>query len=412
MATYFNGKGQKVSPVSDEIRIITANCPVLNITSDTEYSQIQKEVESNGMCQFLNNGIEAFNLPIKFKTQGASSSAYPKKNLKLKFYKDDGSKQNIQFNDWYKTNKYVIKSNYREAGYSANQVTAKIIQNWLTSDYPNGCAGVIMSFPCVIYYNNEFIGTFSFNTDQNGDTYGFTKKLEKNLTQQAWRCDPSEAMYTVDGWKYKGSEDITDTTYVSLPVALINKANTQSLTKAELEAVFNKDSLINYIMMSQILLGLDNYWNNLTLVTWDKGSSWYFTFYDLDPYLGIAINTGDTSDMATPDTIYIKQSNFWNQIAKLYENEYPVYYAKFRDGGMNEDSITNVLYDYNFKFGIQNIERNFSKWYGEGQEKDVLGWNVTQLKFKQMIEKTRNKFIARFNYLDSKYGYGVSTHEE
>lgn len=388
MASYYNGRGQSVKIAEDDIHVITSKCPTLYITSETDYADVTADEYVDGTMEFVDK-VSRFKIPIEFKLQGHSSIVYPKHNFKIKFYKPDesGDKQKIFFNDWYGIKKCVIKANYRDYSQGINSITAQIVQDWLTSDYPCGSVGVIMSFPCIVFYNGEFMGTHSFNTDQDGDTYGFSKKLEKNLTQGAWR-NGDNGNYTPSNWEYKGSEDITDKSKITEALTVFNQAE---LTKAQIEATFNKNSLINYLMMTQIISGLDRFNNNLTLVTWDSGESWYFTFYDMDTSLG----GGGGTDYIAPDNPNIARVPFWHQVATLYQSEYPTYYAKFRDGGMTADAIAKRYENYIMSYGLQNYDADWEKWYS----------SETKITIVERIESMKTKITERIAYLDELYDY-------
>ena len=66
------------------------------------------------------------------KWQGNSSLAYDKKNFTIKLYEDStkATKQKINFNNWGKQNKFVLKANYIDHSHARNDiaVTDRLIE--------------------------------------------------------------------------------------------------------------------------------------------------------------------------------------------------------------------------------------------------------------------------------------------
>ncbi len=395
MSVYYNGKGQEIKTdlsASEIVKVITQGCPTFFITSDTAYADVTKENKSKGVCKFVSGGGVKFELPVQFKLQGNSSLVYPKHNFNITFYADDTyeDKQKIQFDGWYPANKYVIKANYSDRSWCNNSVGGKITHDFVGKNYPLGARGMIDSFPCIVVYNGEWMGCHTMNLYQDGKLFNFSKKKEQAHIHEAWRNDQYNS-FTPETWEYRGDEEDTATTdLVAVPLGMMNSPS--SLTKEDIESVFNKDSLLNYMVMADILYAVDRFQNNTTLVTWDGGASWYLPFYDLDQITPTATN----SLIAAGNPALV--TDFFNKVTELYADEYPVYYAKFRDGGLNADVLYQYYEDFAMKWGYQNFDADHELWFPDEAYNGL----------KAKLDGVKAGFVNRQSVLDELYGYNVS----
>ena len=390
----YDGNGNPIQ-VTDEynIPIVTGDLPTVFITSDTAYSSLTKETAVNGEISFI-DWKSKFSLPIKIKLQGNHSLDYAKKNLNVTFY-NNGSKQKIKFNSWYPTNKVHIKANEFDYSMCRNSVGTKLAYDLCGKYLPTGARGYIDSFPVIVYYNNEYIGCHTFNLAQDGKTYNFKDSKETAGTNLAYRTkDATNNWKTSSFWEYRGDADENATMRNVFDTTVIPALNNASLTKADIEAHFDVNTMIAYLAFAQIACAVDSMTNNWTLITWD-GNIWYHTWYDLDICFGLGGWQDGTNISSTKDVFTSVQgawNSFFQQVKTLYASELEATYADMRDHGADTDTIVSAFVDFQNRWGQTNIIADRAKWSSDKPNRN----DITNL---------RTWLTERFTYLDNLYNY-------
>ena len=390
----YDGNGNPIQ-VTDEynIPIVTGDLPTVFITSDTAYGSLTKETAVNGEISFI-DWKSKFSLPIKIKLQGNHSLDYAKKNLNVTFY-NNGSKQKIKFNSWYPTNKVHIKANEYDYSMCRNSVGTKLAYDLCGKYLPTGARGYIDSFPVIVYYNNEYMGCHTFNLPQDGKTYNFKDSKETAGTNLAYRTkDATNSWKTSNFWEYRGDVDENSTMRNVFDTTVIPALNNASLTKADIEAHFDINTLIAYLAFAQIACAVDSMTNNWTLITWD-GAIWYHTWYDLDICFGLGGSQDGTNISSTKDVFTSVQgawNSFFQQVKTLYAPELEATYADMRNHGADTDTIVSAFVNFQNRWGQTNIIADRAKWSSDKPNRN----DITNL---------RTWLTERFTYLDNLYNY-------
>lgn len=387
-----------VASFSGEIPIIIGDLPTIYITSDTAYANVTKEANSNGTFTLIDRKKKISNVPIKFKLQGSGSLNYDKHNLNITFYADDEykDKQKFQFNSWLPISKIHLKANEFDYSMVRNSVGSRLAHDLMGVYLPNGADGYIDSFPVIMYYNDEYIGCHTVNLPQDGKTYNFSDSAEKACTNLAYRNGVSSISVwnTSANWEYRGDEDETTPMRNVFDSLLTVMSDYNNLTTAIVEEHFDKDSLIAYWTLADIMLAVDSLINNWTIVTWN-GTKWFHTWYDLDLIFGLGgadgYNLSATYDITTCQQY--RNCGFWQKITSLYANDISSMYATMRNNGADADSLYNAFHDFQSKWGWRNIEMERTKWAS-----DKLNTN----------EISKTWIQDRLAFLDTKYGYSAS----
>ena len=377
-----------------DVPIITDELPVVFITSDTPFESLTKSGSFKGTLKFV-DGKKKFSLPIKFKLQGNHSLDYDKKNLNITFNNSDGAKQKIKFNSWFPVHKVHLKANEYDYAMCRNSVGTKLAYDLCGKYLPNGARGYIDSFPCIMYYNDNYMGCYTFNLPQDGKTYNFDDDAETAGTNLAYRTtDATNNWKNSNFWEYRGDADENATMRSVFDNTVIPLLNSSTLTKEQIEANFDINSLLAYLMFAQISCAVDSMTNNWTLVTWD-GVKWYHTWYDLDICFGIGGGQDGASISATKDVFTSVQgawNSFFQQVKTLYASELNTMYANMRKHGADVETITSAFVNFQNKWGQQNISADRIKWASDKVATADIDIIPTWL-------------TARFTYLDNMYGY-------
>mgnify|MGYP003397286467 CR=1 FL=1 len=385
--------GNELVASSEDSVVINWNLPKIYITCDTAYSDVTKETSVKGELKYY-DGKKKIDLPIKFKLQGNYSINYNKVNLNITFYEDDtfDNKKKITFGSWYPTNKIHLKANLYDYSMVRNSVGTRIAHDFFGMNLPQGCSGYIDSFPCILYYNDEFKGCYTLNLPQDGKTYNFDDEKELACTNLAFRTDSYSQYTTLSDWEYRGDEDVTNDMNTVFN-NLLSVIGSDSLTKETIEANFDVPSLLGYILFCQIGYCSDSIINNWTLVTWD-GVIWYHTMYDLDICFGLPHSgaPAQTSADVFTSTTQGGQNAFFPQVISLYEAELKEMYANWRNHGFNAESIAERFTDFQSQWGWENIVADKTLWADEQQT------SVDASEIKAWLE-------ARLTYCDTLYDY-------
>lgn len=384
--------GSVVASDSSADIIITGVLPTIFITSDTAYADVTKASNSYGTFTFVDTNAKIKEIPIKFKLQGSGALSYDKHNFNITFYTDTtyGTKQKYQFNSWMPVSKIHLKANEYDYSMCRNSAGAIITHHLMGKNLPNGARGYIDSFPCILYYNDTYVGCHTVNLPQDGKTYNFTDEAEVAGTNLAYRCDTTSDWDVGSNWEYRGDENETTDMRAVFTALHTIMANYSNLTRSIVEAHFDVESLLGYYVLADIMYAIDSLTNNWTIATWD-GTLWYHTWYDLDIIFGLGGSGTSRLVSPTSDITACGQYNeFWGQIYSLYSSEIASMYARFRDGGCNADYIYGVLSSFQEAWGWQNIAKDREVWADDKP-------NATDIDYTWIVE--------RLEYLDTKYGY-------
>ena len=91
---------------------------------------------------------------------------------------------------------------------------------------------------------------------------------------------------------------------------------------------------------------------------------WYYVWYDTDACFGCGqggIAVGATGDMYT-STFITNYNALFVKVVELYATELAEHYAKIRSRYDIPEFVTKAFYDFQNKWGIQNIDDDRVKW--------------------------------------------------
>ena len=272
-------------------------------------------------------------------------------------------------------------------------------------------------FPIVVYFNNEFYGIYCWQLKKHRKNYHQEKKnaqhihLDGNISNallwqsngvinwNKWSGNETESensanregieirnpkpLILINGTEYDGDTnrgELISTTSPNYDASNVNMVRTASVRtslellssnvarlssmtngaekKSAIADVFDVDSIIDYIIFSQLLGNKDGYNKNWQWVTYD-GVKWAVNAYDLDGVWGWTswesfepLNYWFGTN--TPPIALIKEN---------YLDEIKVRYADLRRHGViSLEKIMQPLANYVRVIGIDYYEQEFEKW--------------------------------------------------
>lgn len=314
--------------------------------------------------------------------------------------------------------------------------------------YPDG-------FPCIVYLNGSFYGVFSWALKKHRDNYMQNKSKPENIQLDGdiydtfmyngtidWNVvngtKPSsqggmdgfefrnpKSLICIDGTKYDAdtnrkelidsSSEFYDssnknhiltnkvkayystlTTYIPTLKKMEEQGEEMSVIKNKIQSFFDVDSLIDYLIFSDIVANFDGFRKNWQWVTYD-GIKWAVCPYDLDGILGwsgweelspTSGRYGNTLDLPTG----------W--VIKYFDAELCERYKVLRTEVLTAKNIFYLLNDWCSRIGASNFENDLVKWpqtpelYSPFKEKHI-----------DNIYRVENWVIARLQKCDEIYKF-------
>ena len=304
----------------------SVDLPVFNITT-------QRDIDdgSTQPAKFnYDDGNHKINGYIQIGIQGNSSKNYPKKNYKIKMYSDVQYKNKLKWRpqaDWNKNFKYNLKANYIDPTQARNLVNAQLFKAAIASTplqfseqsnlYKAQGLSQMEGFPIILNLNGNFHGLYTFNTKKDDKPFGLNNEQVGNeaieFDQDGFQpfANPDNQ---IDGKAFATVINDRPTDLLSNNFKkfanFINKSSDDDF-KNHLKDYIDVKSVINCYIWGNLSQMVD--WDNksLILLTWDNGTHWYLTMYDMDSTWGFFWDGTPTVEQTDGDT-----NNQWKNAAR------------------------------------------------------------------------------------------------
>lgn len=309
------------------------------------------------------------------KWQGSSSVTLPKKAYRLKTTKSDfQSKNKIKvIPSWDYHHKFNIKAYYNDGLLSRDPVAAQVGGAiWSQrDDLPNDLVkednfGFIDGFPILLYINNQFQGVYSFNLPRPefdytkwaimGAEYNDITEF-KNIGAEGVKLDGSdfESLNPEDTPTEEEKTAVTE-----LIRWVINSSDEEF--KNNLDKHFNINSLVDYVVLTNIVGARDAYGKNQILMTWD-GTIWYYQPYDLDCIYNANWMGGNTFDTppVSDELSFGSNNNLFVKFCRLFKDKIAQRYQEVRQW-CTPDYILRLFKERVDQIGQDNFQREWSMW--------------------------------------------------
>ena len=305
------------------------------------------------------------------KWQGNSSLNYAKKAYRIKTFSDSAMTEKLKFRpcpEWEPGAKWNLKAYYTDAILGRDAVNAKIGGKiWATEkEIPDQLIstnnfGFVDGFPILLYVNDKVAGVYSFNIPKGDygdnatvicgnkytDASTFTKLPEGGVKLDGSDFDMVSPDKPTDALKQEVNELVT---FVS--------TSTDNDFKANFESHFNKESMIDYCIFTNLIANTDAWVKNQTLITYD-GKIWYLHPYDLDCSYGIQfegkINPAPAS--YKPST----ESTLYRRFETLFEDDIKKRWGSLRTW-LTPASVIDEYRKWVEAVGEGNYEQEFKLW--------------------------------------------------
>lgn len=259
---------------TDDVPKGTNGIPKVYITGNILDMQDKSDIR-NVEIKYVSDDIN-FESYATLKLQGNSTLQYPKKNYNLKLYNDKNRKEKNKVDVGYGNEyKYCLKANYVDKSHSRNIVTASIIADIqkkynLFEDTPN--YGVIDGFPVEVYNNNAFLGLYTFNIPKDEWMLNLDSNNENHIALMPKETINEkfhlyDSYNVIDNWEFEAGSEANIDKFNRVLRFVID--STDEEFKTNFEKYFNLDATLNYYVMLEAAMLLDNIDRNIIMVTYD-----------------------------------------------------------------------------------------------------------------------------------------------
>ena len=309
---------------------------------------------------------ESFSCYAIMTLQGHSTLGLDKPNYTVRFYDDaEGKvKHKLQFMDWQKEHKYILKADYYDVTQCRNLAGARLWRE-VTATRENlnpriaslPTLGAVDGFPVSVWLNGEFLGLYTLCLHKDDDLFAMEEGEQAAiLICNAHTEDEAEfrapAELDEDGihdWEIEfcgTGEWVWAKDSFNDFISFVMHSSDEEF-KAKLPAYLDVDAAIDYLIFIYTL-GLRNSGvKDLVLVTF--GDGWIPSAYDMDEAFGL-MPKGEGSyapDDFLPDCVNGvwtsgTDSLLWDRLLQNYEDEIRERYLELRKGPLSEQSILSV----------------------------------------------------------------------
>lgn len=302
--------------------------------------------------------------------QGHSTFGYPKHNYTVRFYDDDQSvsKHKLQFRNWNKEHKYILKANYVDQSQCRNLVGAQLWSRMVScrDNLPERiaalpCYGAVDGFPINVYLNGEFFGLYTMNLHKDDDLYQMEDGEQAALlicnqqtTGESLFRERAQFLpdYSSD-WEVEfcGTEDTAWAcdSFNALIDFVMNSSDEEFRQK--LPERLDVDAAIDYLIFIYSL-GLQNS-GAKDLVMLSFGDVWIPSAYDMDEAFGLdmqALSYRSAEDFVPEKADGIWSSGtgslLWDRLMNLFEDEIRARYTFLRTDVLTEENIIGMVEEF------------------------------------------------------------------
>ena len=396
---------KKYNPGSTEK--IVWNCELEYFDKKGNYFKkpCQVSAQGNSTLQF-----EAISQNIKFSDKIKIGSWVAQKSFHLKKYYQDIFRGQCVVAYKLMEEVYLSHDHHKERPWNYTIESDSTVQGLgkPKKDFNTGALGHPDGFPVEVFINNKSVGIFAFNLKKHADNYYLEEDKAKCImldgilnSSQFWDKGSSPIVWS--NFEVRNPENLIDINNQNyngdFPTELSNMENSISKTvknkivrlteaiptidaisdieqrKLKFKEYFNLDSLIDYVLLSEVIYHKDGFRKNWIWCTWD-GNIWSPTLYDTDAifglhYLGHTLFYKSEFDIITspesrngtvvygPDKYILKLTGnpVANNTSGLFWNEAKARYAELRNLGIfTVDHITDVLENWIEQIGYTRLK--------------------------------------------------------
>lgn len=302
--------------------------------------------------------------------QGHSTYGFKKRNYTIRFYDDAQSvrKHRLQFKNWNREHKYILKANYMDLSQCRNLVGSRLWRSMAAcrenlprriADLP--CFGAVDGFPVDVYLNGEYFGLYTMNLHKDEDLYQM-KAGERaalaicNHQTADESLFHSEAAFLPDyssDWEIEfcGTEDESWARDSFNELIDFIMHSPDEAFRQGLSAHLDVEAAIDYLIFIYAL-GLPQS-GAKDLVMLNYGDVWIPSAYDMDEAFGL---NADLASYLSPEEFVPNWTGdawssgtgslLWDRLLNAFGKEISARYAYLRKGVLTEENLVGMVEDF------------------------------------------------------------------
>lgn len=368
-----------------------------------------------------------FSARCKISVQGASSAAYPKKNLSLEFFdKDFDNNIELKIGNLRPHDTWVYKANWVDSTQCRNLMSYRLWQAFQASrpgypkydidatyvgkkgkdGFPTGATAVPAGYPCVMHINGEFYGIGTFLIGKKRGNYNLPKdsplQIQLDLGQWLLINSMEENHANENILEFKAPKTVTEETVAALREWDSFAGADANYFAGQVQMRMDKRNLIDFYLFVTYIAAADlvhnanaNQVKNMQMVTWD-GVKWFFMPYDLDTVFGN--NWAGGYSYKPTESIPWCAGSFWDNVRAVYGNDIAARYKELRD-----KKIISADWVYDMSTHIQ------ARYPADAYEDELAKWSVTTPALPYVSNNGRDQLVtwakARIAAMDTYFNY-------
>ncbi len=363
---------------------------------------------------------EVFSAYCLLSVQGATSAAYPKKNMSIELYPDAtyAKTVSLKIGDVLPHEEWVFKANWIDSTHVRNTLCYnlwdKVVEtrrSWPKREIDNtyigktgaaavdtGATGHPKGYACITYLNGDFYGIGDLMIGKKRKNYNIAKNEATQILIGFDGAVNIPALPDDGTWELKAPSKSHDETTAALNAWRAFASSSQADFAANASAHLDATNIIDFYVFMCVICAPDCVQKNTQFLTWD-GVKWYFMPYDLDTVFGLRwdgkeISYAPTLNLFDNGLVMGANRTFWNKVRTTWLTEMNARYAELRTAGVfSVDTVYTLARDLMSRYSEEMFAAEYAKW------PTVPSLNVTSL------DQILTWLDARLNYLDTFFSY-------
>ena len=380
-----------------------------------------KDVQIQGAARFDIDG-EVFSAYCLLSVQGATSAAYPKKNMSIELYPDATYAETIslKIGEVLPHDEWVFKANWIDSTHVRNTLCYnlwdKVVETrrgWPKREIDNtyvgklgaaavdtGATGHPRGYACILYLNGDFYGIGDLMIGKKRKNYNIAKNEATQILIGFDGAVNIPALPDDGTWELKAPSKSHDETDAALDAWRAFASSSQADFTANAGTHLDATNIIDFYVFMCVICAPDCTQKNTQFLTWD-GVKWFFMPYDLDTVFGLR---WDGKEIAYAPTLNLFDNGlvmgvnrtFWNKVRTTWLTEMNARYAELRDAGVfSVDTVYTLARDLMSRYSEEMFAAEYALW------PTVPSLTVTSL------DQILTWLDARLAYLDTFFSYNL-----
>lgn len=366
-----------------------SDLPILDIETDEEiaFDWAQAPFVFKDKSRSINGYLQ-------ISIQGDSSRLFPKKNYKIKTFKDAEFTKKLNWrpkSSWNANNKFNLKANWVDATQARNLTNARIFER--ASDvtpFENDqvaeklshaqAMGQMEGFPIELYLNGQYNGLYTLNTKKDDKTFGMDSDNvgEEGIVFEDVDSQLKNYPTAFDGHDY--STIVQDNPTATLKnnfdnfIKFLNTASDEDI-KTNLKNYIDVHSVMNTYLWGVLAEVWDTSAKSNLLLTYNNGAYWYMVPYDMDSTWSLKPD-GNIYDVPLPeydfknidnDTYmqFVTEKNdmkLFDIVYRVFKPELQKQYFKLRQDVWSNSKIIDAYKHFIDSIPQEAYEREHERW--------------------------------------------------